>query len=131
MKIIEAYPPNIEKIRQVIVPPHGTVFAYGESIYNPDKIKIYPDLYLHEETHQKQQKEFGNTELWWDKYLLDRDFREIMEVQAYSNQLKFLKEEIPNHAIKELLFEMSEHLSRNYELGISVMQAHTKIRKSN
>lgn len=59
---------------------------------SPSLVLILParlsDLALiaHEETHARQQKEFGWLK-WWAKYLLSREFRMEMEVEAYQVQM--------------------------------------------
>lgn len=129
MEIINGFPPNYAKIKGVLNPPKDAVFAYGDVIYNPSKGEIYPDLYVHEQTHQKQQKDFGNVELWWNKYLLDKDFREKMEVEAYAVQYIFVKERIPARGAKECLESLAFALSSPmYGLQLTYQQAETKIR---
>lgn len=84
MKIVNTFPPNIEKIREKFQIFPNTVFTYGDTLHNP--MGGYIDAYLmtHEETHVKQQGD--NVEEWWNKYLEDNQFRFKQEVEAYHNQ---------------------------------------------
>ena len=79
MKIIRDYPPNIEAIRAEFELNPRVVFTYGETIYNPGGGKITDDLMVHEETHAKQQGDDPGA--WWDRYLVDVDFRLNQEVE--------------------------------------------------
>jgi len=84
MKIVKAYPPNIETIRAKFTLRPTVIFTYGDTIYNPIGGKITEDLMVHEQTHEKQQGD--DPAGWWDKYLVDADFRLSQEVEAYRNQ---------------------------------------------
>ncbi len=66
----------------------GIVITYGDTIYC--KNKISEDLKVHEATHVRQQKEIGK-DVWWDRYLSDKNFRLSQEVESYRNQLDFIK----------------------------------------
>jgi hypothetical protein len=66
----------------------GIVIAYGDTIYAKDPI---PDhLLAHELVHLKQQAEYG-VEYWWKKYIKEKSFRLIQEIEAYTAQLKFIR----------------------------------------
>ena len=45
-------------------------------------------LLAHEEIHEKQQEEYG-VQKWWDRYLIDKDFRLSQELEAYRAQYEF------------------------------------------
>lgn len=70
----------------------GVIIAYGNVVYC--KFEISPDLIVHEQTHIKQQLDYG-VEKWWDRYLEDKDFRLSQELEAYKNQANYLKEKKP------------------------------------
>ncbi len=130
MKIIKDFPPNISEIKSVFPNlPKGQIFAYGETIFNPSGEEIPLDIQFHEQTHQEQMGK--NPEMWWRRYLIDREFRKKMEVQAFALQLKFVKKFYKNEGVKKALDEMSENLSKNYKLGITKYQAETMIRHYN
>mgnify|MGYP001563295695 CR=1 FL=1 len=87
--IIGEYPPNIKKIEAVLGKDpieSGVVYTYGSTIYNPHGGYIPDDLMVHEETHMKQHGD--DPAAWWDKYLVDPEFRLHEELEAYRNQYK-------------------------------------------
>ena len=84
MQIVPIYPPNIKEIEAVfptVRRTHGVVFAYGDNLCNPDRIKITRPLMAHEETHCRQQA--GNPDAWWRRYLSDTRFRFDQECEAH------------------------------------------------
>lgn len=129
MKILNTYPPNYAEIQRAIDPPKDAVFPWGDKIFNPSGEEIPPDIQWHEQVHLKQQKNFPNPEIWWFKWMNDKDFRLQEELQAFVSQLLFIKKLYPAKAVKEALEEMAENLSKNYKLDITKSQAHTLIRK--
>ena|SRR3990167_6860710 len=128
MKIIKAYPPNISQIREYLTPPPQAVFAFGETIYNPSGDEIRADTKYHETIHFRQMKEYPSSEIWWTKYLIDKDFRLKMEIEAYGEQVAFVKRHATNKEVKELLDEIGEALAMHYNLGITKHQALTLVR---
>lgn len=78
------WPPNIERIEKVL--PNcrrlGTIFAYGEDVYNPFAVPLPFALQAHESIHQARQLDKG-VELWWDLYLADINFRYNEELLAH------------------------------------------------
>lgn len=98
MVIVDAYPPNIEKIRKVFnIGNQAVAFAYGNVIYNPKGVQLSRDLIVHETTHSIQQG--GKIEKWWDRYLSDKEFRIMQELEAYTYQYKAFCED---HADRNL-----------------------------
>jgi len=86
-EIVYAYPPNIadiEKVFPLAREIEGVCFAYGNTIYSPDKGKISIPVLKHEFVHCQRQgsAEDGIIE-WWDKYLTDIDFRYMEEKIAH------------------------------------------------
>lgn len=130
-EIIEDYPPNIDTIRQYLNSTPEAIYAYGDKIYNPAKIPVYEDVVEHEKVHIKQQSEYATPDLWYTKYLLDKDFRLGQELEAYSTQYFYLKDKllIPNRNLKEALHEMAHALSHDYGLNISYNEAESRIKK--
>lgn len=128
-EIIESYPPNIAEIRRYIDTPPDAIFAYGGAIYNPSKHSLYPDIIHHEKVHLRQQQEYTSPEIWWAKYLLDRNFRLEAEQEAYGEQYLWLKEKgFPGKMVRTLLEEMANALSSHYNLDITYHQAESLIR---
>lgn len=129
MKNENSYPPNFLKIQATLNPQKGAVYAYGDTIYNPDNITLYEDLVKHEEVHKAQQEKLGNIEVWWDEYLTNPKFRLEQELEAYNKQYLFLKNIIRNKELKEALQEMAHALSHDYGLDITYNQAESRIKK--
>lgn len=90
MKISKQQPPNYEKILSFFdVGDKNVVFAYGDTIYSPNGGDIAEHLIVHESVHSKQQ---GTDPVgWWDRYLIDPEFRIEQEVQAYASQYVYVK----------------------------------------
>lgn len=88
MKIVFAYPPNIDDIRKEFnIEGKAVVFTYGDTLYNPTKADISFDLMAHEQVHEKQHLNYnGGAEAWWKEYLINKDFRLSQEVEAYRKQ---------------------------------------------
>lgn len=129
MKVENLYPPNIDLIRLSDLKPNETIlFCYGDTIYNPNNIKILPDVEYHEAVHIKQQGE--NKDLWWSRYLTEKQFRLEQEIEAYGEQYKFNKKFIKNNKLlKWRLEKMAQALSsETYGNLLNYFQAESKIR---
>ncbi len=60
MKIVNSYPPNIDKIdKKFNVKDKPAVFTYGDTLFNPKGGEISKHLEVHEETHSRQQNSVG------------------------------------------------------------------------
>lgn len=106
MKELHLYPPNFAKIRQVFnTRNRGVIFTYGNCIYNPEKIRIPPQLWVHEQVHRDQQKD--DPESWWDKYLGDKLFRLAEEIQAHKAEYGVLN---TRKALDEIASRLSSPL---------------------
>lgn len=113
MIIVEEYPPNFDHICEVIPAVRdqkGIVFTYGDTIYNPSGQEIQDHLELHESIHEVQQSKIG-VEEWWDKYLIDVDFRLEQELEAYRAQYKFTSKVYGRANAQMLLKEVAKDLS--------------------
>lgn len=95
MKEIFKYPPNIELIKSKLPVQEGTLFAYGDTVYNPQKVKLNPPLEAHEQTHLQQQERMG-VDAWWDEYLKDPEFRYQQELEAFQSQYHVICEHFPD-----------------------------------
>jgi len=136
MKIKNSKPPIWDKANKVFkINPNTVLFAYGDTIYNPSGAHITDDLLIHEQVHAKQQKyNDKDAEIWWNKYLVDPEFRLSQEIEAYAEQYKFMCIKIQNKQQKfEILKRMAEILSGPlYGECINFNQALLKIKeKSN
>ena len=84
MKIVDAYPPNIDKIARALPGARrkGVMFSYGSIIYAPHGTRVSPALKAHEGVHGERQLEIG-IEKWWDQYIDDKQFRFHEELLAH------------------------------------------------
>ncbi len=99
MKIIKAWPPNIEEIRaHGMNPTINTVFTYGDAIYTPGDCFIPRHLMEHEAAHAHQQLEYTRREngkiesgpdAWWRTYMENPEFRKSQEIEAYRRQFGY------------------------------------------
>lgn len=91
MKIIYDFPPNYAAIAKAfkIEGDSSVVFTYGETLYVPGGTKVSLDkpLMKHEETHVRQQRAMG-VEAWWERFLIDPEFRFEQELEAYREQYR-------------------------------------------
>lgn len=69
----------------------GVIITYGDTIHCRWKIKE-PKL-THEKTHIQQQLEYG-VEEWWNRYFIDEKFRLDQELEAYLNEIEWIKKHI-------------------------------------
>lgn len=129
MKILEEYPPNYEKIKaRFDLTEAKPLFTYGDTIYNPHKAELRPDLLIHEEIHFHQQGD--KPEDWWDKYLEDDEFRLSQEVDAYAVQYDFVKNKVNTKKANWFLDRLAETLSSKiYGELLTFQKAKTVIRK--
>jgi len=128
MKILNCPPPNWNEIKR-FNPPEKAFFPYYPDIYNPSGVEISEDILYHEIVHLKQQQKFPSPDIWWTKWIFDKNFRQEQEIEAFANQCRFIKKHINDKAYKDCLNECAENLSRNYKLGITKSEAETLIRK--
>lgn len=93
MKIVNEKPPIYDQLVAYGFgfDPGGTVFTYGDTLYNPAGIAIPDHLLVHEEVHAGQQ---GHSEKvakdWWGRYVVDPYFRIDQESEAYAKQYAFI-----------------------------------------
>lgn len=87
MTVSTEYPPNISEIAKVLPGSmnYGIIFTYGDTIYNPSRINLTPELMAHEATHGCQQEEMGADD-WWSVYLVSDHFRYEQELEAHTHE---------------------------------------------
>ena len=92
MKIVERFPPIIDKIVAALgdYPEAKPIYCYGDTIYNPYKRIITPDIEIHEQVHSRQQGDYPD--VWIEQYLTDPEFRLQAEIEAYGTQYLYAKE---------------------------------------
>lgn len=87
MIVSHDFPPNYKEIEKAFHPASNTVFTYGNTIYSPHfHFQLPDDLIFHEEVHSKEQG--INPHFWWEKYILNKEFRLQQEVKAYRRQYR-------------------------------------------
>lgn len=87
MEIVVAKPPCWNAVLAAgFLPAKGTIFTWGEQIFNPDGISVDYAQIAHEAKHAKQQAEIGGPEKWWEKWLTDPAWRAEQEAQGYGAQ---------------------------------------------
>lgn len=128
MKILEENPPNLEMIELVLGKDPNAIYTYGSTIYNPSGRIITKDVEVHEEVHSKQQGD--NPDAYIAKYLQDKEFRFQCELEAYSAQWEFIKENVQDDKLKKWLLEKMSFALSGKEYGnlISYGEAQSKIR---
>ena len=67
------------------------IFTYGDTIHC--KNKVGKQKIAHETTHVNQQLEYG-VKAWWERYFIDVDFRIEQEVEAYRNEIDWVRSKI-------------------------------------
>jgi len=134
MRIINAYPPNYNKIQRGLglAKDAPMVFSYGKDIYDPSGGGLDDALIEHEYTHQIQQlDEIKDIEKWWDMYIEDPEFRLSQELEAYRYQYEYFcfvqkDREVRNRYLLTLAAAIS---GPNYGNIISLNEAVKKIKE--
>lgn len=110
MKISKEVPPIYAIIKKVLNVnwERGVCIVYGDTCYS--KNSLSDDLKVHEETHVRQQTIWGPEE-WWRKYLIDKQFRLEQEVEAYKNQIEYIKANSPREYKRFKLNQIPKELS--------------------
>ena len=128
MRIVVSEPPNIERLKKVFdFEGKKPIFTFGDTIYNPHGTPLADHIIIHEEVHQKQQKDPNE---WWEKYLTDKEFRLSQEVEAYREQYKYAVKYIKDkNTLAKFLHALSADLSSPmYGNIISYQEAKNKIK---
>lgn len=112
MKIETTYPPHYEAIKAAfpaVAESHSVVFTHGDTLHNPHETDIRPDLMFHESVHARQQR--NKPDEWWKRYMSDPEFRLAQEVEAYSEQYRFLRSMLPSKKLKIALTHLALDLA--------------------
>lgn len=82
MRIVHDVPPLFDEINaRFNVEGKSVLFAWGDTIYNPQNGKVDAPLLAHEAAHGIRQGK--DIEGWWHRYIEDADFRLDEEVFAH------------------------------------------------
>lgn len=130
MIIVHAYPPNIDAIDAVfkVRGRKGVIFTYGEKIYVPDGGDVSPELRSHEGVHySRQTNDVRKIEAWWDRYLVDPEFRLTEELPAHRAEYKQFRaaHRDPNARIR-FLHQVAARLSGPLYGGLIKSQSHAR-----
>jgi hypothetical protein len=88
-KVLTLFPPNYRAINEKFnVRGKPILFAFGDLIYNPGRIKVPPQLIAHEQVHSARQG--GNPFEWWARYIDDPQFRLAEEIPAHAAEYRHL-----------------------------------------
>jgi len=66
----------------------GIAITYGDTVYSKNPIPLH--IRAHEQVHIEQQAIKGAKE-WWDRYLVEKEFRLSQEIPAYKAQAEYIK----------------------------------------
>jgi hypothetical protein len=97
VKILFAFPPNFTTLNRAFkLNGRPAIFSWGDTIYNPYRCMITPELMAHEEVHGERQEAAGplqdtdgrciynwGPERWWEKYIREIAFRLNEEILAH------------------------------------------------
>lgn len=90
VKQLHLFPPNYTAINRAFkVRGKGVWFCYGDTIYNPSRLKIPPSIMAHETVHMHQQGD--DPAKWWTDYIRDREFRLHQEIPAHCAEYRWFK----------------------------------------
>ena len=82
MRVLLERPPFFAEIDRAFgVAGKPVIFAWGDTIYNPQSIVITPELEAHEKVHLARQG--GDPLDWWTRYIADPAFRLSEELPAH------------------------------------------------
>jgi hypothetical protein len=110
MKIIRAFPPMYAEINKKFnVRGKPVIFTFGETIYNPNNVKIGPELMAHEEVHAKQQH--VDPEGWWRMYMADATFRLAEELPAHRAEFQACEAIYDGRALERMLHRIADRIS--------------------
>lgn len=103
MKVIDAYPPNIERIIEHFpdATRKGVMFTYGQVIYAPHGVRVTPALKAHESVHAERQKTIG-IDNWWERYFIDEKFRFAEELIAHQAEYRWFRINRPGKSAQAL-----------------------------
>lgn len=125
MKIVLEEPPNIEQIDAAFGSrgQRGILYAFGDTIYNPDGVSIPTFLLAHEFAHSMRQG--ADPEAWWRKYIEDQEYRYLEELGAHKVELHSRLQQVRDRNLRaKIVMETAARLSNPlYKSGRTLAQA--------
>lgn len=131
MTIINEQPPFLLQIELAgMKPKEDTIYPFGMTIYNPSGKPIPEDILIHEAVHIGQQGK--DPQKWWDRYILDKDFRLSQELEANKEQYKYIcKLTKDREKRNQALIAMAKNVSGEVYGGIiNFYEAYQKINET-
>lgn len=134
MHILSQRPPNYDQLKEAFGFNDKKIvyFTYGNIIYNPHGKSITDDLIRHEQIHgEQQQYDPLIAKLWWERYLIDPEWRIEQEGEAYGAQYDFICQKVKDRNLRvKYLHKFAEALSGPlYGNVISHSEATIKIKE--
>ena len=131
MEIVNERPPIYDRAAETFVLTGNELFAYGDKIYNPGGINIPEWLIDHEKVHAKQHEKFGGPEAWWDRYLIDPEFRYHEELEAHQVEYRSfcLYNRDRNKRVRYLMLVARRLASPMYGSIVSLLEAKRRIKQ--
>jgi hypothetical protein len=100
MKVLCTFPPMYAEInRRFNVRGRPVIFTWGDTIHNPSRIKITPELMVHEGVHSNRQGE--EPEFWWIEYIANPEFRLAEEIPAHRAEYADVFSRVPTGRVTE------------------------------
>jgi hypothetical protein len=111
VKVVFARPPMFAEIDKVFaVAGKPVIFAFGDTIYNPEGITVTPALMAHETVHGERQG--LDPEHWWRRYLGEPAFRLAEEIPAHrAEHIAYCRAHKDRNAQARYLFGCSSRLA--------------------
>lgn len=82
MRVVTTFPPMYAAInRKFNVRGKPVIFTWGDTVHNPGRINVTPELIAHEDVHRVRQG--TDPAAWWEQYLIDAGFRLCEEIPAH------------------------------------------------
>lgn len=132
MKIVHAYPPNIDAIDAAfkVRGQKGVLFTFGDTIYVPGGERVPAPLKAHEGVHfSRQTNDRPKIEAWWERYIADPEFRLAEELPAHRAEYRqFCALERDRNARSRYLHEIAQRLAGPFYGGlVSFIEARKRI----
>ncbi len=117
MKVSNRIPEIYEKCRNQfgVDWERGVIITYGDTVYC--KHSLPEHKIAHEYAHVIQQLNMG-TEIWWKKYLTDKEFRLSQEVEAYQAEADYITKNIKDrnqrfNLLRQIYLDLSSSMYGN------------------
>ena len=95
MRVIHDYPPIFDEIdARFKIGRKPVIFAWGNIIFNPQRIHIPEYVHRHEAVHGRRQA--GDVVGWWRRYIDEAEFRLAEEIPAHQAEYRGRLEEAVN-----------------------------------